>query len=106
MPLGHYSPTRLFTGSTIPAADSHAKCSKVTPRGARQAGIVKVNRASSTIPAADSHAKCGKVTPRGARQAGIVKVNRAGSSIAAAVSGTPAKFRGQNLIPNNQNRFL
>ena len=20
--------------------------------------------------------------------------------------GTPAKFRGQNLIPNNQNRFL
>ena len=31
----NYSPTRLITGSTIPAADSHAKCGKVAPRGAR-----------------------------------------------------------------------
>ena len=36
-----YSPTNLITGSTSPAADSHAKCGIVTPRGARIAGIVK-----------------------------------------------------------------
>ena len=36
-----YSPTNLFTGSTIPAAIGHAQCGKVTPRGSRLAGIVK-----------------------------------------------------------------
>ena len=36
-----YSPTNLFTGSTIPAANGHAQCGKVTPRGSRLAGIVK-----------------------------------------------------------------
>ena len=41
VPLGHYSPTNLFTGSTIPAAKGHAQCGKVTPRGSRLAGIVK-----------------------------------------------------------------
>ena len=68
MPLGHYSPTRLFTGSTIPAADSHAKCGKVTPRGARQAGIVKVNRASSLMPAAIGRTKHGRSSCRAGRQ--------------------------------------
>ena len=67
MPLGHYSPTRLFTGSTIPAADSHAKCGKVTPRGARQAGIVKVNRASSLMPAAIGRTKHGRSSCRAGR---------------------------------------
>ena len=74
----NYSPTRLFTGSTIPAADTHAKCGKVTPRGARQAGIVKVNRATSSM-AADkiynldcinskwSHVASPKVKPCGLR---------------------------------------
>ena len=28
-----YSPTNLFTGSTIPAAIGHAQCGVVTPRG-------------------------------------------------------------------------
>ena len=68
MPLGHYSPTRLFTGSTIPAADTHAKCGKVTPRGARQAGIVKVNRASSLMPAAIGRTKHGRSSCRAGRQ--------------------------------------
>ena len=54
MPLGHYSPTNLLTGSTIPAADSHAKCGIVTPRGARLAGIVNIYIAGSSMPAAVS----------------------------------------------------
>ena len=44
VPLGHYSPTNLFTGSTIPAAIGHAQCGKVTPRGSRLAGIVKCSK--------------------------------------------------------------
>ena len=39
-----YSPTNLFTGSTIPAAIGHAQCGKVTPRGSRLAGIVKCSK--------------------------------------------------------------
>ena len=68
MPLGHYSPTNLVTGSTIPAADSHAKCGKVTPRGARQAGIVKVNRASPLMPAAIGRTKHGRSSCQAGRQ--------------------------------------
>ena len=38
----------------MPAADSHAKCGIVTPRGARLAGIVNIYIAGSSMPAAVS----------------------------------------------------
>ena len=58
-----YSPTNLFTGSTIPAANGHAQCGKVTPRGSLLAGIVKFESGVRWSGGDRSHAAPTKLVP-------------------------------------------
>ena len=73
-----YSPTNLVTGSTIPAADSHAKCGIVTPRGTRLAGIVKFYRSRFVGAGGDrSHVARTKCVPGGSQNRRHHKERRA-----------------------------